>query len=222
MKKPSLGLVHTSATLVPVFKALCKSHLPDVDTFDLVDDSLIRDVIRAGKLTESIAQRVAMMIFQAEKAGADQILVTCSSIGGAVETTSSLCSVPVLRVDQPMVDQAVNMGKSIGVIASLETTMVPTTDLLNRRAGFLKKDIRAVPRLCEGAFEALMGGEPEKHDAMVASALKELAQEVDVILLAQASMARVVAGFKPGEIQVPVLGSPPIAIEYLAKQFNKV
>lgn len=222
MKKITLGLIHTSATMVPIFKELCRAKLPEIETFDLVDDSLIRDVIRAGKLTESIAQRVAMMIFQAEKAGADQVLVTCSSIGRAVETASHLCSVPVLRVDLPLADRAVQMGKTIGVIATLRTTMDPTTDLIDRRAEVAGKSIRVVPRLCEGAFETLMNGDPEGHDQMVAEALRELADEVDVVLLAQASMARVVAGFKPGEIRVPVLGSPPIAIEYLANELNNV
>jgi Asp/Glu/hydantoin racemase len=222
MKKTTLGLIHTSATMVPIFKELCQEKLPEIETFDLVDGSLIRDVIRAGKLTESVAQRVAMMIFQAEKAGADQILVTCSSIGRAVETAGSLCAVPVLRVDFPLANRAVQIGQTIGVIATLKTTMDPTTDLVNRRADVAGKAIRTIPRLCEGAFEALMSGDSERHDRMVAEALRELAEEVDVILLAQASMARVVARFKPGEIRVPVLGSPPIAIEYLANELNKV
>ena len=33
MKRKKLGLVHTSATLVPVFAALCKEKLPNVDVF---------------------------------------------------------------------------------------------------------------------------------------------------------------------------------------------
>jgi len=37
-----------------------------------------------------------------------------------------------------------------------------------------------------------MSGDAPKHDEMVAAALKELVTKVDVILLAQASMARVV------------------------------
>ena len=219
--KKTLGLIHTSATMVPIFKDLCRQKIPDIETFDLVDDSLIRDVIRAGKLTESVAQRVAMMVFQAEKAGADHIMVTCSSIGRAVETSACLCPVPVLRVDQPMADQAVEVGTRIGVIATLTTTMDPTTDLVNRRAAAAGKEITAVPMLCDGAFEALMSGDADTHDKMVAEALMKLAGEVDVILLAQASMARVVKELEPGAITIPILGSPPIAIDYLAKEFNK-
>ena len=65
----------------------------------------------------------------AQEAGADFILFTCSSIGPAVETAATLTDVPVLRVDQPMADKAVQLGKRIGVIATLSTTLEPTSDL---------------------------------------------------------------------------------------------
>ncbi len=38
MKKKRLGLVHTSATLVPVFASLCKEKLPNVEVFNIVYD----------------------------------------------------------------------------------------------------------------------------------------------------------------------------------------
>ncbi|RYD91416.1 MAG: Asp/Glu/hydantoin racemase, partial [Sphingobacteriales bacterium] len=74
--------------------------------------------------------------------------------------------------------------------------------------------------LCDGAFEALMSGDAAKHDEMVGSALKELSKQVDVILLAQASMARVVDTLKPEEKIVPILASPGEAIKNLAKLIN--
>ena len=85
MKRKTLGLLHTSATLVPVFQQLCRAKLPDVEVFNLVDDSLIRDVIARGRLTPPTARRVVQHVASAEDAGADYILVTCSSIGRAVD-----------------------------------------------------------------------------------------------------------------------------------------
>ena len=124
--------------------------------------------------------------------------------------------VPVLRVDQPMADRAVAIGKRIGVIATLSTTLEPTADLIQRRAAHASKQIELTSRLVEGAFEALMAGDGATHDTKVATALKELSQHVDVIVLAQASMARVVESLKAEDKSVPILTSPGIAIEYLA------
>ena len=216
MKSKTLGLVHTSATLVPVFAQLCKEKLPGVNVFNIADDSLVKGIVAAGNLTPTIARRVSNYLESAELAGADYILVTCSSIGPAVEAAAKSRGVPVLRVDQPMADQAVATGKRIGVIATLQTTLEPTADLISRRAAAAGKQIELTSRLCEGAFEALMSGLPGEHDAKVAAALKELSQEVDVIVLAQASMARVVDTLAPGDKRVPILASPGIAMDYLA------
>jgi Asp/Glu/hydantoin racemase len=216
MAEHKLGLLHTSATLVPIFEQLCKAKLPSVSVFNLVDDSLIKDVIAHGQLRPRTARRVAQHIAAAEDAGADFILVTCSSIGAAVETAAELASVPVLRVDQPMADRAIAMARRIGVIATLPTTLQPTADLLRRRAVAAGKQIAMTTRLCEGAFDALMSGDAETHDSMVSSALRELASQVDVIALAQASMARVVASLPEADRRIPILASPPLAIDYLA------
>ena len=215
MPERKLGLLHTSATLVPIFEQLCKAKLPGVSVFNIVDDSLIKDVIAHRQLRPQTARRVVQHIVAAEDAGADFILVTCSSIGAAVETAAGLASVPVLRVDQPMADHASATARRIGVIATLPTTLKPTADLLRRRAAAAGKNIDLSTRLCDGAFDALMSGNSETHDTLVENALRELSTEVDVIVLAQASMARVVANLSEVDRRVPILASPPLAIDYL-------
>lgn len=216
MPQKTLGLIHTSATLVPVFQQLCNEHLPGVQVFNIVDDSLIKNVIKCGELRPDTARRVVNYAASAEAAGADFILYTCSSIGAAVETAATLSKVPVLRVDQPMADQAIQTGKRIGVIATLSTTLNPTTDLVKRRAAVAGKEVQVISKLCEGAFDALMSGDASRHDAMVTAALKELSSQVDVIVLAQASMARVVDSLDAADKKIPILSSPRIAIEHIA------
>jgi Asp/Glu/hydantoin racemase len=216
MQQKTLGLIHTSATLVPVFAELCNKYLPAVKVFNIVDDSLIKNTIACGELTASTSRRVVNYAGSAEEAGADYILFTCSSIGPAVEVAAGLTGVPVLRVDQPMADKAVQSGKRIGVIATLSTTLEPTSDLVRRRAIAANKDIELKAVLCEGAFDALMAGDTATHDAKVSEALKKLSKEVDVIVLAQASMGRVVDTLDEADKKIPILASPTIAIQYLA------
>jgi Asp/Glu/hydantoin racemase len=216
MQQKTLALIHTSATLVPVFADLCSKYLPNIKLFNIVDDSLIKNTIACGELTASTSKRVVNYAASAQEAGADFILFTCSSIGAAVETAATLSDVPVLRVDQPMADMAVQTGKRIGVIATLSTTLEPTSDLVRRRAIVAGKEIELTSVLCDGAFDALMSGDAATHDAMVANALKELVTKVDVVLLAQASMARVVDSLEESDKKIPILASPINAIKYLA------
>ena len=216
MNPTTLGFIHTSATLVPIFQQLAAAHLPGIETFHISDDSLIKDVIRRNELTPLTAKRVGQHVASAEEAGADYVLVTCSSIGRAVEAAAAKASVPVLRVDQPMADEAVRLGQRIGVVATLPTTLDPTADLIRRRAALAKKDVEITERLCQGAFAALMSGDAARHDAAVAEALRDLSSTCDVVVLAQASMARVADALTPSEKPAPVLSSPALAINYLA------
>jgi Asp/Glu/hydantoin racemase len=220
MQQKTLALIHTSATLVPVFAALCNKFIPGVKIFNIADDSLIKNTIACGALTPDTARRVVGYARSAEEAGADYIMFTCSSIGRAVETATGLVNVPVLRVDQPMAAMAVEKGNRIGIIATLSTTLDPTTDLVRRNALQVGKEIELFPHLCEGAFEALMAGDAETHDKLVGDALKAMSETVDVIVLAQASMARVVEANPSLAEKLPILASPPIAMEYLSKIFN--
>ena len=220
MQQKTLALIHTSATLVPVFAALCNKFIPGVKIFNIADDSLIKNTIACGALTPDTARRVVGYARSAEEAGADYIMFTCSSIGRAVETAAGLVNVPVLRVDQPMAAMAVEKGNRIGIVATLSTTLDPTTDLVRRNALLVGKEIELFPHLCEGAFEALMAGDAETHDRLVGGALKAMSETVDVILLAQASMARVVEANPSLAEKLPILASPPIAMEYLSKIFN--
>lgn len=216
MSIKTLGLIHTSATLVPVFAALCEQYLPGVKVFNIVDDSLIKNTIACGELTPVTAKRVVGYAGAAAEAGADFILYTCSSIGAAVETAATLSNVPVLRVDQPMADEAIQLGNRIGVVATLSTTLGPTTDLVQRRAQLASKTPQIKSVLCEGAFEALMSGDTATHDAKVLAALQQLSTEVDVIVLAQASMARVADAMPAAEKNIPILASPVLAMQHLA------
>lgn len=220
MKPKTLGLIHTSATLIPVFQELCKQYLLGVNTFNIVDDSLVRNIRERGEVTPAIYKRVADYVASAEDSGADYVLVTCSSIGAPVEAAAEKAGVPVLRVDQPMADLAVQTGKRIGVIATLQTTLQPTGDLVKRRAALAGKEIELNAVVVDGAFEALMSGDAAKHDTLVADALRKLSKQVDVILLAQASMARVVDSLSEEDKVIPIVASPPNAIKYLATLLN--
>lgn len=207
----TLALIHTSPVLAPTFTQLAGELLPDVRVFHMVDESLIKNTIVAGSMTKTTARRVLALIESAEQAGADAALVTCSSIGKAVEYARPLIDMPILRIDESMARAAVAKGMRIGVAATLRTTMEPTLQLLRDTAAKEQKPIEAVPCLCEGAFETLLSGNSERHDEMVLEALQRLVQTVDIVVLAQASMARVIPRVPPGG--APILTSPRLAME---------
>jgi Asp/Glu/hydantoin racemase len=209
-------LVHTVAGLVPVFLELAKGLPSDVKISNIVDESLLEDAIKAGRLTHSVNRRVVDHILSAADSGAVAVLATCSSIGPAVEIASQLVGVPVLRIDEPMASAAVECGHRIGVLATVPSTLNPTVDLLRRCAQGLEKDVEVVPVLKDEAFMAMRSGDGAGHDEIIREALMDLAVDVDAIVLAQASMAQVVATLEPVALSVPVFSSPSSGMARLA------
>ena len=208
----TLALIHTSPTLTPMFRTLCATEIPDVEIFHMVDESLIQDTIRAGRLRGVTIRRLLGQIASAETAGADAVMVTCSSIGPGVSLAQSLFDFPVIRIDEAMAEEAVRMGRRIGVAATLRTTLEPTIELLNTKASQAGRTIEIVESLSEGAFEAVLAGDVVTHDRILAEKLIRDLHDVDVIVLAQASMARVVGEMPAGLLKVPVLSSPELAV----------
>jgi Asp/Glu/hydantoin racemase len=212
-----LAFVHTVTTLPAVFKALCTELIPDADLFHIVDESLLQNTIRSGSLAKTAARRLLGYLASAQEAGADAVMVTCSSVGNAVDWSRNFIDIPVYRVDEPMAELAVKTGARIGVAATLATTMMPTADLIRAKANGLGKPVQISTKLCEGAFAAIIAGDLARHDRIVTEGLQELLAQSEVIVLAQASMARVADLLPLQKDRPPILSSPRLAVEHLAK-----
>lgn len=209
----TLALLHTGTFLASVFTDLCHETMPDVEVFNMVDESLIKNTIKANEVTPQTARRLIDHLKSAEEAGADAILVTCSSIGPVVEAAQQFINIPVIRVDVALADKAIGIGSRIGVVATLPTTLKPTVELIEARAKLAGKEVEVISTLCEGAFQAVAAGDTETHDRLVTAGIRELMAKVDVIVLAQASMARAANAIPEAERTVPILSSPRLAVD---------
>jgi len=157
------------------------------------------------------------------------VLVTCSSIGEAVEEAAARLDVPVLRVDAAMAEEAVRRAADaasaggasaestpggtadhrpsarIAVLATNTATLGPTGRLLEREAD--RQGVRAEvsSEVVAGAAAARAAGDAAEHDRLVADAVRAAGADADVIVLAQASMADAAA---LAGVDAPVLTSP--------------
>lgn len=213
----SLALIHTVAGIIPTIESLARSHLPGWAPFNMLDESLLRATIRQGSLSQLTMRRLTGMVWSAVDAGADAVIVSCSSLGPAVEAARPLCPVPLIRIDEGMAIEAVGLGRRIGILATLSSTLEPTSDLIRRKAATTGHDATLTSRLAQGAFERLGSGDTAGHDQLVAEAVMALAPEVDVIVLAQASMARALEGLRDQLGALPVLTSPALGMAHAAR-----
>lgn len=216
---PMLGIVHTSFALVDPLNTLARQMLPDsVEIVNVVDDTLLSYARKHG-VDEKLTRRMCTYFQSAAWAGADVILNACSSVGETVDVARKLIDTPILKIDEPMAEAAVAAGKRIAVHATVASTLGPTVRLLQAKAKEAGKEIEISERLCDGAFDLLVCGQTDQHDEAVSKDVLESAKDHDVVLFAQASMARLVPKLKD-QISVPLLSSPALAMERLKEMLS--
>jgi glutamate racemase len=207
-----LAIIHTTSATVDSMKTLAAEMLPDSELVNFVDDSILPQLGRNGGNLAEVEERLVHYARFAEQVGAEVILEACSSVGEVVAKMQSAVSIPIVRIDEAMAEEAVQRGNHLGVAATLATTLQPTTRLLRAKAEAAGKQMEITPLLIEGAYQKLMAGDREGHDNLLVETLQELARSEDVVVLAQASMARVLPRLAAAD-QDKILVSPRLAME---------
>lgn len=207
-----LAIIHTTPVTVDSLKALAAEILPGTEVVNFVDDSILPQLQANGGDTSAVEDRLTHYARFAEQVGADVILSACSSVGELVPTLQQQVSIPVVRIDEAMAEQAVRGGAHLGVAATMPTTLKPTMLLLKRKAEEAGADITLEPVVVAAAYQRLMAGDRESHDDLLVEALTDLASRNDAVVLAQASMARVLPRI-PEDRRAKFLTSPRLAVE---------
>ena len=200
-----LCTLHTSDKFMelmsdPFTKPFLKMH-PEIEQMDIADSSLIRETQAAGFATPAVARRMYNYMMCAVDAGADAILVTCTSVNTVTKAIRGMIPIPVISIEEPVAQNAVKAGKRIGILSSLATSAEPVKQTILEEADKSGKEVEIKIQVADGAFEALMAGDRALHDEKVREALAKLVNEVDVVIFAQMSMALV----EHPQYQVPVL-----------------
>lgn len=215
-----IAVLHTSFVFVsvePVINDLIAELLPGAEVMHFVDSDVLATVVREQGISSSSEQRMVHLAQAAEAAGADIIFSACSSLGPALDVAARNVRTPVVKIDEAMAILAASEGTRIGVLATVPTTLGPTSDLIQLKADVVGRKVHIEQRLCAGAFDVLMSGDRPQHDAMVIEQAVDLAKNVDTIVLAQASMGRLAETLRE-KTGLPVLSSPRMGVEYLAER----
>ena len=202
-----VALVYTSFTpeLIDTLEGEVRKNLGAAELISFKDPSILAEVRGAGYVTPTAAARLMGMFCEGVAQGADAILNVCSSVGEVADVfqdAAKYIGVPVVRIDEEMCREAVRLGARVGVLATLPTTLEPTRNTLGRVAREMGKRISLV----DGLVDAF-GADQDAFRALLVDAAKRIADDVDVIVLAQGSMAYV-EGDIEAAVGKPTLSSP--------------
>jgi Asp/Glu/hydantoin racemase len=211
-----IAFVHTVGFLVEDFRVRARADIPAADCFHILNESLLQDLLRGAPLP-LVYRRVVDQIVLAAEARPDLIVVTCSSTSPAVDIARRIVQVPILKIDDPMMAEAARSGMRIGLLCTASSTVEPSSALLRAHAAEQGRDVAIRTVLCAEAYQALIAGDRARHDAILREAATGLADEVDVLVLAQASLAHL-RDTLAAELACPVLASPPTLMREVVRR----
>lgn len=211
---PRIALIHAVSTAIPPILHAFQEGWPEATLSNLLDDDLVPAYTREGGLTPHITERICSLALYAARTGADGILFTCSVFPQAEDLAKQLVPIPLLKPDEAMIAAALEAGSRIGVVATNPPAGPAAEAQLRAAAAAQGKTIRVVQSLADGAFAIGNAGDRATHDRMVIEAAERIADQTDVLCLAQVSMALARTAVQ-AQVSVPVLTAPATAVARL-------
>jgi Asp/Glu/hydantoin racemase len=213
---PRIALIHAVATAILPIQHAFKEDWPEARLSHLLDDDLMPAYAREGGLTPHITERICALAQYVARTGADGILFTCSVFPQAEDLAKQLVRVPLLKPDEAMIAAALDAGPRIGIVATNPPAAPAAAAQLVAGAKGRGVDVQVVQSVADGAFAIGNRGDAETHDRMVVEAAERIADKVDVLCLAQVSMALARVAVQ-AKVKVPVLTSPATAVARLKR-----
>jgi len=216
MAHPRIALIHATPVAIDPIREAFASSWPQAHTTNLLDDSLSTDLAAEGRISERMVERFVTLARYCAGTGADAILFTCSAFGAAIEAARAALSIPVLKPNEAMFDEALEAGRRMGLISTFDPSIPSMVRELEDEARRRGVEISLRTRSVPAAMSALQRGDAKTHDALVVEAGADF-PDCDVLMLAQFSMARAAAAFPrvPGR---RLLTSPDSAVTRLKRE----
>ena len=205
----AVGFLHTADVHVATFSGLLSEVAPGAVDVHLVDADLLIDARRHG-VDAGIEARVLGRVRELSVREPGAIVCTCSTLSGSAERLARKIATPVVRIDRPMAEIAVANCGRVALVVAVESTLAPTRQLFEECAANVGSSATPIDAPCLDAWELFEAGDHAGYVDRVARHVQGLADDVDVVVLAQASMAP--AADLVGDLSIPVLSGPRLAV----------
>lgn len=194
-------LFHTSATHILRFDSIRDRLAPNLQLNHVVRTDWLE------RARDGVDARLINEIQDAVGIARGPTLCTCSTIGGIAAGAGAI------RIDQPMMQAAADIGGRILVVYCLMSTATPTLELLYQCLDGRAADIHSLP--LPHLWALFESGDTEAFEQSIAAEIDVWAAKngaPDVVVLAQASMA---AAQDFATVDCPILCSPETAFRAL-------
>lgn len=215
----TIVLLHATPVAMQPIKAAMTERWPDATAIHLLDEGLSLERAKSEPLTDELLRRFVRFGLYGRDMNADGILATCSAFGEALEALAEEVSIPVLKPNEAMFEQALAAGSRIGMIATFAPAIAGMESEFYAMARKLNKTASLRTVCAQGAIEQLRAGNDDAHNARVAEYAQQLA-DCDAIMLAHFSTSRALNAVQAAT-SIPVLAAPQAAVDKMKRRVSQ-
>ena len=212
---PRVALVSSTRAVFGPMEAAFREVFPEAQILHLLDETLIEDFRREGGLSPHSRRKALQMALTAQEAGVDGILVTCSTLSPSVDDLRPFVKIPIVKIDEPVIEEVVQKADTVGLLATAETVLRSVEPLVEKKAVDLGRKI-SIQRFIKGDIWPLLQKDPAAFYRAIGEVAARAARECDAVILTQVSIA-------PGRDYVEekfrnrVYASPTYAVQAIRK-----
>lgn len=220
LKGKKLGIVNGASWISLWCNYFGQKMLPGVKLINVGNEAVQLNFMEAYHKGEPCPPQINIELFAmyaehlVQLYNVDAIMISCSTMNRAAATVRQAMArygVPVIQIDEAMMEEAVNCSGKILIVATHGPTVASTQALLEETAQRFRKRVSFAGATVEEAFEALGEGDIAQHNAVIAQAIREMTKQekIDIVVLAQLSMTVFKLSYPDciKEFGVPVLTS---------------
>ncbi|GEM77974.1 aspartate/glutamate racemase family protein [Vibrio superstes] len=207
-----IALIHAVDIAIEPIKRAFENEWQDAEIVHLWDQTLSTERAKTDALTPFLYQRVNSLYELARDADVDAVMFTCSAFGEAIEALAMRSDIPVLKPNQAMFQQALELNKPIAMLGTFEPAMQGMIQEFHQQG----EETVQLETLCSPeARAALNQGDLDAHNQLLLQKVKSL-NGIDAVMLAHFSSS-VAKSLIEQETQKTVLSSPECAVRYLKR-----
>ncbi|MGB9698652.1 MAG: aspartate/glutamate racemase family protein [Thermodesulfobacteriota bacterium] len=209
-KKPKVALISSTKAVFRPMEAAFAEIFPEAQLMHILDETLLEDFRREGGLSPHSRTKALQMAMIAQKAGVDGILFTCSTLSPAVDDLRPFISVPMVKIDEPVISFLVQNFKNIALLATAETVLKSVENQFKIIAERLSRQISWHSFVKSDAWP-LLNKNPEDFYKIMGTYASQLGEKHEALLLTQVSMAPA-KNFVEEALKPKIFASPSFAV----------
>ncbi|HEX9869493.1 MAG TPA: hypothetical protein VGC99_13045, partial [Candidatus Tectomicrobia bacterium] len=140
-------MIHAVAESMQPTKLAFQEVFPEAQLVNLLDEGLFLDF--GDQLTPALRRRMTQLICYSAEYGAQAIGLACSVYTPMVEMVCGVVDVPIISSYGPVMGEAVQAGRRVGLIAAVPATLRDAEYFLQQAARKCGASTEVYPRLAE-------------------------------------------------------------------------